>query len=81
MILEDESSAPRGEDWNDAAVTEAVDFEVGIDGPNFGVAGGFGHADEAGIGEVHGGVVIFLQQFWDVPEMIVEIDGEGEAAS
>ena len=40
-----------------------IDAEVGIRGKYNGIGKCFGHTHESGIGEAHGDIAVFLQQF------------------
>jgi hypothetical protein len=52
----------------------AIDAEVGISGKQEWIGQCFGHPHEAGVGEAHGHIGVFLQQLQHGFEVIVQIE-------
>ena len=52
----------------------AIDAEIGIRGKYDGIGKCFGHTHQAGIGEAHGHIGVFLQQFQHGFHIVVEVE-------
>lgn len=52
----------------------SINEEIAIRGPDLGFGQDFRHADQAGIGEIHGGIRIFIEKFPDCHSLLLEIE-------
>jgi hypothetical protein len=52
----------------------AIDTEVRVSGEYEGIGQCFGHTHEAGVGEAHGHIGIFLQQLQHSFQVIVQVE-------
>ena len=59
---------------NNLSAMAAINAEIGIRGKYNGIGKCFGHTHQAGIGEAHGHIGVFLQQFQHGFHIVVEVE-------
>lgn len=74
------NSLPRGEDGYDRSGVAAIGLEIRIRGPNPRIRVNFRHSDHAGVGEIHGSIRVFVEEFPDCGSLLLEIERTSEQA-